>query len=87
MASPRQAPVLRTKGSMADRIQKRLGNSGAGANPDQTVLSGSPNNARRTYHNLHHGGSAQDSSTWLPGRDLDGRPKDGGSPKDWGMPK
>ena len=40
--------------SMAERINKRLANSGrgAGTNPDVTVQTG--DSARRTFSNLHH---------------------------------
>ena len=39
--------------SMAERINKRLRNSGAGANPNVTVQNGS--SAQRVFHNIHHG--------------------------------
>jgi hypothetical protein len=40
--------------SMAERIAKRLRNSGVGGStkPDVTVQTG--NSARRTFHNIHH---------------------------------
>ncbi len=38
--------------SMAERINKRLRNSGEGANPDVTVTRGS--SPTRTHHNLFH---------------------------------
>jgi hypothetical protein len=38
--------------SMAERVNKRLRNSGEGANPDVTVTRGSSPN--RTHTNLHH---------------------------------
>jgi hypothetical protein len=38
--------------SMAERISRRLGYSGAGANPDVTVTKGSSPN--RTHTNLFH---------------------------------
>jgi hypothetical protein len=39
--------------SMAERVNKRLRNSGEGANPDVTVTRGSSPN--RTITNIHHG--------------------------------
>jgi hypothetical protein len=39
--------------SMAERVNKRLRNSGEGANPDVTVTPGSSPN--RTITNIHHG--------------------------------
>jgi hypothetical protein len=39
--------------SMAERVNKRLRNSGEGANPDVTVTRGSSPN--RTMTNIHHG--------------------------------
>ena len=41
--------------SMAERISKRLRNSGEGANPDVTVTKGS--SPTRTHHNIHLGAS------------------------------
>jgi hypothetical protein len=42
--------------SMAERVNRRLRNSGVGMDtqPDVTVQTG--NSARRTYHNIHHSG-------------------------------
>jgi hypothetical protein len=42
--------------SMAERVNKRLRNSGAGAKPDVTVQTG--NSPQRAFHNIHHSGSA-----------------------------
>jgi hypothetical protein len=41
--------------SMAERVNKRLRNSGEGAHPDVTVTRGSSPN--RTITNIHHGAS------------------------------
>jgi hypothetical protein len=41
------------KGSMQERLNARLQNSGSGARPDVTVKHGE--GARRTFHNIHHG--------------------------------
>jgi hypothetical protein len=49
------------KGSMADRINARLNNSGAGANPDETVTKGS--GPTRTVTNIHHGSTQHGSGT------------------------
>jgi hypothetical protein len=40
--------------SMAERVNRRLRNSGVGmgTTPDVTVQTG--NSARRTFHNIHH---------------------------------
>jgi hypothetical protein len=60
------------KSAQSDRIQRRLGNSGGGIGA-ATTLSGSPDNPRRTYHNIHHGGTSQRSQTWTPDRMIDGQ--------------
>jgi hypothetical protein len=43
------------EGSMQQRIDKRLRNSGEGASPDVTVQKG--NSPLRTFTNLHHSAS------------------------------
>jgi hypothetical protein len=42
--------------SMAERVQKRLRNDGAGANPDVTVQKG--DGPTRTHTNIHNSGTA-----------------------------
>jgi len=60
------------EGSMADRVNKRLRNSGAGAKPDVTVQTGySP---QRVFTNIHHGGPQQGSR--IP--NANGKPQRGG---------
>ena len=51
--------------SMAERIAKRLHNSGAGANPDLTTKTG--DSPQRAFHNIHHSGSAKQHGTSHPG--------------------
>jgi hypothetical protein len=47
--------------SMAERVNKRLRNSGAGAFPDTTVQNGS--SAQRVFHNIHLAGHRPNPGT------------------------
>jgi hypothetical protein len=53
--------------SMAERVAKRLRNSGAGANPDVTVQKGE--GPTRTHTNIHHAGHPYDKSTAIQPND------------------
>ena len=60
--------------SMAERVSRRLRNSGEGAGPDITIKTG--DSPQRVFHNIHHSGSADQHGPPHKGEgDITGKPR------------